>query len=269
MTPGNRRVLVGLLLLAAVAAGAVGAHLLGPASGSTESGAFERAQARSHLVERAAAVGIPGSHFLAVESPSQIFGDETGAGATVTIVNVRRRRLDLSEVPMDDRRGGVVKAMLALAQARGEVLAEGHFDAMRTEWVGLSDAWRERIAAPADDSDDIDGIPPPWVQPPGTPRLKPIVRLRVGYQSDSGGGGGETHLGLNLPRIAHYVLYVVPKSGATLFVRDVLDQRTMILESEFSYSDRTLFGVEYPTGSYIVGREPGGYLVHEEILEPK
>ena len=56
--------------------------------------------------------------------------------------------------------------------------------------------------------------------------------------------------------------------GWPVFVRNALDQAARTVEIELSYVDRTVFGVEVPTGSYVQGRQPGHYSVREEIVSP-
>jgi hypothetical protein len=168
---------------------------------------------------------------------------------------------------MDDRRGGPVEPMLRLAEAQQERLARAGFDALSATWMTLGEEGKDRIA-----SGEVDAL---WLPTPLPPRAPPgskrrgIVRVRVSHQSDSGGGGGEDEVDLDAPGFVHFRTYVVPRSGVTLFVRNSYDQKEQIVESEFTYSDRTLYGTPYPTGSYVVGREPGRYRVSERIVVPK
>src|SRR5688572_28293044 len=79
--------------------------------------AYETAEARWDAVKESAVTGIPGAHLLAL-SGSQGRSERRVSGDSVTYVGTFRRRWDFAQVPMDDRRGGPVEPLLALADAQ-------------------------------------------------------------------------------------------------------------------------------------------------------
>jgi hypothetical protein len=259
-----------LLGLASIAIVGVTAYLLlaGEADPPRGHSAHEAAKARWLAVEESAVTGIPKAHLLAI-SGLQGRSERRVSGDCVTYVGTFRRRWDFAQLPMDDRRGGPVEPLLALAQAQHARLARSGFDAMSATWTTLGQEGHERVV-PGDDPwmPRPPSPPPPLPEGHRSPPRRGVVRVEVSHQSDSGGGGGSRNVDLNAPVIVHSRTYVVPRSGVTLFVRNTYDQQERIVESEFAYSDRTLHGAEYLTGSYIVGREPGRYSVSERIILP-
>lgn len=262
---------LGLAALGVVVVGLLTHLLLAEADSSSGYPAYEAAEARWHAVKESASVGVAGARLLAGNVP-EIQSERGASGNCVTFVGSLRRRWDFSEVPMDDRRGGPVEPLLALAHAQQERLARSGFDVLSATWTTLGLEGRQRIKAGAED--DLWWAMPDSVLPPlpdgyrGPPR-RIVVDVEVRNQSDSGNGRGGDQVNLNAPVIVHYRTYLVPRSGVTLFVRNAYDQKERIVESEFTYADRTLHGTPYPTGSYIVGREPGRYSVSERIVLPK
>ncbi len=250
-----------LLLLAMVPVAAW--LVLQPAPTDSRHEAYEVAQARLRAVERASATTLPTAQLLAVGHPSSAHGDLSVSGKSITYVSLYRRRHDLAQVPMEDAHGGPVQALLDLAERQAAVLAEAGFEPMTGEWSTTGNEGRMPIADP---EETLPGIATP-PSPGPSKRRRPIIQVADRHQSDSGGGGGRSRVDLNAAGIIHYRMYVVPLSGATLFVRNHFDDGTTVVASEFAYTDRTLVGVTYPHGSYIQGRRPGHFRLREWIVQ--
>jgi hypothetical protein len=232
------------------------------------------AEARLAGVQAASVVLLPGAHLLAIEGNQDVTGDRRSCGNAdeggVTYATLLRRRVDVSEVALLREDAGAVRVLLALAQAQQEALERAGFNTMAADWSSARGTARQRVTA-----EEMTGplpAPSPWElgvpeqdRPAYAPKGPRTAKVRHWSQSDSGGGSGGDLVNLFAPRIVHHRIYVIPKSGASLFVRNALDQAARTVEIELSYVDRTVFGVEVPTGSRIQGRLPGHYSVREEL----
>lgn len=221
----------------------------------------------------AAELTVPAGTWSYSDSPYEFQGDRSQNTASVTNVAIIRRRFDWTRVPMDDARGGPVEALLAQGKVHEDALREAGFQTMLSETFA---AGGEPLWSPAyDRSGAPERSPPPRPPPPpadpnGAPALhRPTIAVETFHRDDSGDGGGIGHVALDRPRILQERIYVVPRSGATLFVRCEYVQAEHALEVEFRYVDRTILGVAYPTGGHLQGREPGGYSAGERIVPAK
>lgn len=259
------------LLWVPVVSLAVGVALLAwPVTSASKTGGspHDVAESRLSAVREASAALVPGARLLAASGPTSVTGDRSSCGTSedggVTYAVLLRRRVDFSEVSIEPARGGPVEPLLALAIEQEKALARAGFEPMTAEWATRGNEGRTRIQDP-DEHFPSPAPPPDQAPPPYAAAGSPRVHVTSIMQRDSGGSGGPTRIDLRDPVIVHHRMYVVPKSGATLFVRNVYDQIARIVDVEFAYADRTVFGVEYPTGSTIQGRRPGHYKVHEQI----
>ena len=237
--------------------------LLPSMGGSPGIAAHAVAEARLDAVEHASTATLPGAERLAVSHPSSIQGDRRASGSLVTYALVYRRRQDLTEVPLDDAHGGPVAALLQLADLQATLLAAAGFQPMVGDWSTTGHEGKQPLADLMGSEVAFDLSPPQ-----SDKEFRPRVYVGDERQRASGGGGGKTQIDLNAPWITHFRIYLVPHSGATLFVKNRFDNTLKVVDSEFAYADRTLFDVEYPRGSYIVGREPGHYRLREWIVQP-
>ena len=237
--------------------------ILAAANRPPEIDAHAIAEARLAAVEQAGVAVLPGAERLGVSTPSGITGERRSSRDLVTYALVHRRRQDLADVPRDDARGGPVAALLELAELQARALAVAGFQPMVAGWSSTGHEGRQRIEDLMGSELASDLSPPQ----PGK-QFRPRVYVEDLRQSDSGGGGGTSQVDLNAPWITHFRIYLVPDSGATLFVKNRFDNALTVVDSEFAYADRTLFGVEYPRGSHLVGREPGQFQLREWIVQP-
>ncbi len=260
-----RRILVFALLAAFGAAVAIASWPARPAADWDP--APER---RWTAVLAAAELTVPMGTASGSDSPYEFQGDRSRSTAHVVNVAIIRRRFDWTRVPMDDARGGPVEALLAQGKVHEEALREAGFQTMLSETfaAGGEPLW----SPPVDVAGSPERAPPPRLPPDrsgaGTPH-RPTISVESFHQSDSGSGGGVGQVSLDRPKIVQERIYVVPRSGATLFVRSEYVQAERSLEVEFRYADRTILGVAYPIGSYVQGREPGGYAAVERIVPAK
>jgi hypothetical protein len=265
-----RHILQGVVLLGLVGLLAVlGVQLTSTltARGSAGMDAVAAADARLSTVRTASTATIPAAIYVAAD-PAETHGARSASGPLVTYALFMRRRLDCATVPVADKRGGPLEPLLELARAQERALAVAGFCPVSAEWSTTGREDRIVVEDPTDPmgwGPDLVGAPRPEGAPPG----RPTVHVSYARQSDSGSGRGGCLVDLADPVIVHRRVYLVPQSGATLFVRNAYVQATRIIEVELSYSDRTLSGVEYPTGSHIVGRAPGHYRLHETIDLPE
>ncbi len=237
------------------------------------------AEALLVAVQAASVITLPGAHLLAVEGASEVSGDRRSCGTAqhggVTYATVLRRRLDVTEVPTLAEPAGAVRLLLALARVQQEALAREGFNTMSADWATTGGRGRQRITAEEVAIAWPTSVDPPLgigeleqERPTYAPKGPRTAKVRHWNQSDSGGGSGGALVNLLAPQIVHHRIYVIPKSGASLFVRNVYDQPSRTVDVELSYVDRTVFGVEVPTGSYVQGRQPGHYSVREELVSP-
>jgi len=227
--------------------------------------AHDVAEARLGTVREASLATIPNTALVAADSDG-VQGERAASGPLVTYALTLRRRLDFAEIHTDDARGGPLAPLLRLAEAQERALEKGGFCPMAAEWSTRGSTNRTRVENP----DEMVPLLALQGRPlgDGAPPHRRSVHVSYFEQHDSGGGSGGYLVDLNQPVIVHQRIYAVPQSGATLFVRNAYDQSTRIVNVEFAYADRTLFGVEYPTGSYIKGRQPGHYQLREAIDRP-
>jgi hypothetical protein len=236
------------------------------------------AEARLAGVQAASVVLLPGAHLLAVEGNADVTGDRSSCGNAkeggVTYATLLRRRVDVSEVALLREDAGAVRVLLALAQAQQEALERAGFNTMAADWSSARGTARQRVTA-EEMTGPLPAPPSPWElglpeqdRPAYAASGPRVAKVRHWDQHDSGGGSGGDLVNLLAPQIVHHRIYVIPKSGASLFVRNALDQAARTVEIELSYVDRSVFGVEVPTGSYLQGRQPGHYSVREELESP-
>jgi hypothetical protein len=178
-------------------------------------------EARLDAVRAAIKLSIEGAQEFTPHFPPAVLGDGLRFGPRVTWIGMELRAFDWSGVDFSRFEGGPVGALVAQAQVWEQALAAVGLVPVRT-----SGASRGRVS-------EI-----PFARAHG---------VRVG-----GGGGGGCLLDLDAPRLVHYRVYRGSKSGATLFIRQEYDQALRRLEVEFSYSDTTILGQDYPEARDVV-----------------
>jgi len=256
-----RRAIIPVLLLAGAAV--AWAALRVPPSTGRDPAPDRRWTAVQEAVERT----VPGGTASGMRAPDHIQGEWSQNTHSVAIVQILRRRFDWARVPMDDARGGPVEILLEQGNVHAGALRGAGFQTMLSETFGVGGEPPWPLPDQGHRGSSVVPVPPPLPDLPGTTtRHRPQVSVESIHRSDSGGGGGIGQVSLDRPSIVQERIYVVPRSGATLFVRCDYVQKDHAVEVEFRYVDRTLLGVPYPTGSHLVGREPGGYSSQERIV---